>query len=84
MHLSINHVRFQFKSLSTVQTGMSGITQEIFQKCLGPLGLSKNLVTDRMFRFFDSDNDGIINFSDLVGGLSVLCKGSQEEKITCE
>lgn len=38
----------------------------------------------RIFDFFDQDGDGIINFSELVCGLSILCKGSQEEKILCK
>eukprot|EP00039_Didymoeca_costata_P020446 m.341289 g.341289 ORF g.341289 m.341289 type:complete len:413 (-) comp19984_c0_seq1:38-1276(-) len=71
----------QFKSLSTVPTEEGGIDQRTFDKCLGPLGTVKNLVTERMFKFFDRDEDGVINFTDLVSGLSVLCKGTQEEKI---
>ena len=58
-----------------------GIDQQTFDMCLGPLGLLKNLVTERIFKFFDRDEDGVINFIDLVSGLSVLCKGTQEEKI---
>ena len=38
-------------------------------------------MTERIFKFFDRDGDGVINFIDLVSGLSVLCKGTQEEKI---
>ena len=49
--------------------------------CLGPLGLESNLVTERIFNFFDQDGDGIIDFNELVSGLSVLCKGTLEEKI---
>ena len=35
-------------------------------------------------QFFDKDGDGVINFTDLVSGLSVLCKGTQGEKIVCK
>ena len=70
----------QFKSLST---GENGISKETFEQCLGPLGLEKNLITERIFNFFDQNGDGVINFSELVCGLSILCKGSQEEKIRC-
>jgi len=68
----------QYKSLATVE---QGINQKTFDRCLGPLGFCKNLVTERIFKFFDRDEDGIINFVDLASGLSVLCKGTQEEKI---
>eukprot|EP00126_Sphaerothecum_destruens_P002988 Sdes_comp16434_c0_seq1m5774 len=71
----------QFKSLSTVDSGEGGIDKDTFEQCLGPLGVEKNLITERIFSFFDQDGDGIIDFRELVGGLSVLCKGTQEEKI---
>jgi Ca2+-binding EF-hand superfamily protein len=72
----------QFRSLTT--TGPSpqkGITKSVFEKCLGPLGVEKNLITDRIFSFFDQDGDGRIDFSELVSGLSILCKGTREEKM---
>jgi transaldolase len=39
--------------------------------------------TDAVFDALDQDNDGLILFSDFVSGLSVLCKGTLHEKITC-
>jgi Ca2+-binding EF-hand superfamily protein len=48
------------------------------------LGLEKNLITERIFAFFDQDGDNIINFSEVVAGLSVLCKGNLDEKIECK
>lgn len=74
----------QFKSLSTVDKDEGGIDRETFDQCLGPLGLEKNLITERIFAFFDQDGDNIINFSEIVAGLSVLCKGNLDEKIECE
>ncbi|KAI8144702.1 hypothetical protein BJV82DRAFT_605920 [Fennellomyces sp. T-0311] len=74
----------QFKSLATVEKNdhhEAGINNETFEQCLGPLGLEKNLITERIFAFFDQDRDGVISFSELVGGLSVLCKGNLDEKI---
>ncbi|KAI9287005.1 hypothetical protein BC943DRAFT_358939 [Umbelopsis sp. AD052] len=71
----------QFKSLSTIEEGDGGIDKSTFEQCLGPLGLEKNLITERIFAFFDQDGDNIINFSELVTGLSVLCKGNLDEKI---
>ncbi|KAG1169371.1 hypothetical protein G6F70_007534 [Rhizopus microsporus] len=71
----------QFKTLSTVDTEEGGIDRETFEQCLGPLGLEKNLITERIFTFFDQDNDGIISFPEIVHGLSILCKGNLDEKI---
>ncbi|KAG2190145.1 hypothetical protein INT46_005190 [Mucor plumbeus] len=71
----------QFKSLSTVDKDEGGIDRETFEQCLGPLGLEKNLITERIFAFFDQDGDNVINFPEIVAGLSVLCKGNLDEKI---
>lgn len=68
----------QFKTLAPVE---SGITREAFNQCLGPLGRQKNLVMDRMFLFYDQNGDGIISFEEFVCALSVLVKGSQDEKL---
>jgi Ca2+-binding EF-hand superfamily protein len=74
----------QFRSLSTAsQEDGGGIDKSTFEQCLGPLGLEKNLITERIFAFFDQDNDGVIAFGELVCGLSVLCKGTLDEKIKC-
>lgn len=74
----------QFKSLSTVDKDEGGIDRETFEQCLGPLGLEKNLITERIFAFFDQDGDNIISFAEIVAGLSVLCKGNLDEKIECK
>ncbi|CAO3590668.1 unnamed protein product [Absidia cylindrospora] len=71
----------QYKSLSVVESSQGGINQTTFDQCLGPLGMEKNLITERIFAFFDRDRDGIITFPELVNGLSVLCKGNLDEKI---
>jgi Ca2+-binding EF-hand superfamily protein len=74
----------QYLSLSTLDQDGGGITRLTFEQALGPLGLEKNLITDRIFRFFDQDDDETINFKEMACGLSVLCKGNFEEKITCK
>ncbi|CAG8709490.1 9338_t:CDS:2, partial [Acaulospora morrowiae] len=73
----------QFRSLATVTHGEGGIDKSTFEQCLGPLSAEQNLVTERIFQFFDQDGDNVINFSELVIGLSILCKGNLEEKIKC-
>lgn len=71
----------QFRALASVTEKGTGIDSETFDQCLGPLGLHSNLVTERIFKFFDQNNDSLIDFEELVQGLSVLCKGTQEEKM---
>ena len=70
----------QFLSLATAPRG---ITKEVFEQCLGPLGMENNLITERIFAFFDADKDMHIGFGELVHGLSILCKGSLDERIKC-
>jgi len=71
----------QYNSLSTFEGEGGGITHNTFELCLGPLSLEKNLIIERLFRFFDQNHDGIISFEELVCGLSILCKGSLDERI---
>ncbi|KAF8970037.1 hypothetical protein BGZ46_010572 [Entomortierella lignicola] len=71
----------QYLSLSTMDQEGGGISRLTFEQALGPLGLEKNLITDRIFKFFDQDDDKIINFKEMACGLSVLCKGNFDEKI---
>ncbi|RKO87535.1 hypothetical protein BDK51DRAFT_11610, partial [Blyttiomyces helicus] len=73
--------REQYKSLSTIAEADGGIDKETFEQCLGPLGLEKNLITERIFSFFDRDGDQVISFEELVCGLSILCKGSLDERM---
>jgi hypothetical protein len=40
----------QYKALSTVPGPEGGIDQDAFERCLGPIGLHKNLVTERVFK----------------------------------
>ncbi|KAH6577962.1 hypothetical protein BASA62_000559 [Batrachochytrium salamandrivorans] len=71
----------QYRSLSTVDSAEGGVVKDTYFKCLGPLGFEKNLIAERIFAFFDQDRDGIINFKELVCGLSILCKGNLDERI---
>lgn len=68
----------QFKTLATEDVG---ITREVFDQCLGPLGQHKNLVMEQMFKFYDQGGDNIIDLEEFVQALSILVKGSQQEKI---
>lgn len=72
----------QFLSLSTID-GDGGITRETFNYCLGYLQSQTNVISDRMFKFFDQDDDGIISFEEMVRGCSVLNKGTYDERLKC-
>ncbi|KAL4176746.1 hypothetical protein KRP22_001687 [Phytophthora ramorum] len=39
------------------------------------------LLVDRIFDLFDRDNNGLVDFNELASGLSVLCGGSQTDKV---
>ncbi|KAJ3077106.1 hypothetical protein HDU98_008542 [Podochytrium sp. JEL0797] len=74
----------QFHSLATIPPSDStpgGISRETFDLCLGALGRERNLITDRIFAFFDADADGVISFAEFVRGLGVMIKGSLDERI---
>ena len=67
----------QFKSLSTHK---NGITRDVFNYCLGPLAIRKNVLVDQLFLFYDRNKDGYISFPEFTRGLSILTRGSQKEK----
>ena len=72
----------EFESLATA--GAGGITKKTFEISLGTLGITRNIIIDRMFLFYDQNRDGVIDFDEMVRGMSVLCKGSLDERIKCK
>jgi Ca2+-binding EF-hand superfamily protein len=74
----------QFLSLATDDSKEGGITKQVFEYCLGSIAKSRNIILDRMFCFYDQNGDGIITFDEMVCGLSILSKGSLEDKIFCK
>jgi Ca2+-binding EF-hand superfamily protein len=74
----------QYKSISTAPRPEGGITKNVFEQCLGPIGVESNLVSDRIFAFFDQNQDGIISFPEMAIGMSILCKGSLNDRIKCK
>lgn len=39
------------------------------------------LLVDRLFALFDTDKNGVVDFNELASGLSVLCGGSEADKV---
>jgi len=68
-----------FKSIAASKNDDGVIDRKEFQAALG---LSESLFLDRMFQLFDDKNNGKINFTEFLSGLSILCtRGTLEEKI---
>lgn len=40
-----------------------------------------SFIKDRLFDVFDTDGNGLVDFTELTSGLTVLCGGSREEKM---
>lgn len=53
----------QFKALATSK---NGIDKDTFERCLGPLGVETNLITDRIFKFFDQGAARLVLLSILL------------------
>ncbi|PHH77359.1 hypothetical protein CDD80_687 [Ophiocordyceps camponoti-rufipedis] len=56
-----------------------------FERCLVPTGGSRhaapNLIHDRMFAFYDANNDGLISFSEFLHGLSYRRRKDKLRKV---
>lgn len=70
--------------------GKESLDKETFKKGLNKLeacGLKNNIdntpFADRLFHLLDINGDGSVDLSEFVCGLSMLCKGSVEEKLEC-
>lgn len=70
--------------------GETALDKETFKKGLKKLeacGLKSNIentpFADRLFHLLDINGDGTVDLSEFVCGLSMLCKGSVEEKLEC-
>lgn len=53
--------------------------RELLQNELGIA--TEEILTDRIYCFFDQQNDGVVHGDEWIVGLSVLLKGTQEERI---
>jgi len=63
--------------------GMAGMDYEMFSRMISGTfshWSAGNLIISRLFSFFDKDNNGHVDFWEIIAGLSVMCRGSFEEK----
>jgi len=81
--LIVLHENFHKAAQASPQDGTSVINKEQFQAILQ----SANIQTanqgflDELFNAFDKNNDGTVNFIEFCTGLSVMLKGTSEEKL---
>ncbi|XP_025778369.1 EF-hand calcium-binding domain-containing protein 1 [Puma concolor] len=67
----------------TERQGMvTGLDRNAFRNILHmTFGMTDDMIMDRVFRGFDKDNDGCVNVSEWISGLSVFLRGTLEEKM---
>nr|XP_020144363.1 EF-hand calcium-binding domain-containing protein 1 isoform X2 [Microcebus murinus] len=59
-----------------------GLDRNAFRNILHvTFGMTDDMIMDRVFRGFDKDNDGCVNVTEWVCGLSLFLRGSLEEKM---
>lgn len=55
---------------------------EQFRQTMGVLGLTDDhFISDRMFRVFDTDQDGRLSFCEFASALAIMIRGSEDEKL---
>jgi len=67
----------QFKK----ETPSGIITKKDFSQAMKAMMVPEGLLHDMLFGAFDADKDGALSFSDFVHGMSVLQKGTPDEKL---
>ncbi|EDV25220.1 uncharacterized protein TRIADDRAFT_56938 [Trichoplax adhaerens] len=80
-HFDLSEINGLYEQFSVLTDNVKGISREVFNLCLGPLGRKANLVMSRLFKFFDRNGNGYIDFNEFVHGLSILIKGNLDEKL---
>nr|XP_023446877.1 calaxin isoform X1 [Dasypus novemcinctus] len=64
------------------QSTVIGLDRNAFRNILHmTFGMTDDMIMDRVFRGFDKDNDGCVNISEWINGLSLFLRGTLEEKM---
>ena len=80
-HIEILKNKFKRILKSSESTNQQCLDRRSFMEMFNDLkDLPKDVVLS-MFRFFDTDNSGMIDFREFCTGLSLLCLSSKEERI---
>ncbi|KAL6046190.1 Calcium-binding protein NCS-1, variant 2 [Balamuthia mandrillaris] len=67
----------QFKK----ETPQGFITKEEFKEVMKQMGVVDNFLQELIFNVFDNNKDGTINFQEFVCALSVMTRGTTDEKL---
>ncbi|KAL6057997.1 NADPH oxidase 5 [Balamuthia mandrillaris] len=59
------------------------VGREEFEEGLKAIGITDPLILEQNFSAFDHNKDGKINFREFVTGLSIVQKGTMEERLRC-
>ncbi|DAZ96202.1 TPA: hypothetical protein N0F65_012392 [Lagenidium giganteum] len=79
-----------FETFASFSSGDGTLDRAAFRKAFDHLKAPENnsesddrlrLLVDRIFALFDADGNGVVDFSELASGLSILCGGSQLDKV---
>lgn len=63
----------------------SGVIDKLeFKEVMKQMGVVDNFLQDLIFNVFDDDKDGCIDFQEFVNALSVMTRGTPEEKLECK
>jgi len=86
-HFSQVEVQDLYKTFTELSAPKMQCDRELFKQCLiklEPHGFKPPKDTpfgDRLFELLDVNNDGVVDLSEFICGLSILCKGTPEEKL---
>lgn len=86
--MEVNKLYETFLSISN--NGKEPLNKEKFRAGLGKLeacglrNLEDSPFVERLFTLLDTDKNGTVDLQEFVSGLSLLCKGTPEEKLARE
>jgi hypothetical protein len=70
----------QFKK----ETPSGAITKSDFKEVMKQMGVVDPFLQDLVFNVFDSGKDGVISYPEFVHALSIMTRGSPDEKLECK
>uniref|UniRef100_A0A0G4FHK8 EF-hand domain-containing protein n=1 Tax=Chromera velia CCMP2878 TaxID=1169474 RepID=A0A0G4FHK8_9ALVE len=74
----IRHIHKSFKAISARRDDDGVIDLEEFSSALG---MEVNELSRQLFRSFDVNSDGVLNFREFLQGLSIMVLGSEKERL---
>jgi len=86
-HFSDVEVSNLYKVFKELSQPSLKVNREVFQSCLAGLEQygfkppKDPLFSTKLFDLLDTNRDGVVDLSEFVCGLSILCKGTAEEKL---